>query len=197
MPRAFRHDKDADGAVAMTRHQRRQCDTPCANQPNLLVGAKWRLAHEVHAWATSQWFNFASLGAMVLVDCLLQTKIIGCGGKPADGSVGGSAATVPQALGLTSLDAVLEWTGNGTAPTDRAALRALADWHSWPTFAAIRSSASSYQENQPVCDCRSVAGDVPQFPNRTWRMLVSVESNEEMSPVFRIVLAALAGFLRQ
>jgi hypothetical protein len=129
MRSSFRHDKDAGGAVAMTRHQRCQCDTHLVNHPNVLDGSKWRLAHEVHAWATVQWFDDPSLGAMALVDFLLQTNIVGCAGKPADGWAGGSAAMASLALRLNSLNAVLEWAANGTAATDRAALHAVADPH--------------------------------------------------------------------
>jgi hypothetical protein len=52
MPSSLRQDKDAGGAVAMTRHQRGQRDTHLMNHSNLLDGAKWRLAHGVHAWAS-------------------------------------------------------------------------------------------------------------------------------------------------
>jgi hypothetical protein len=89
---------------------------------------------------------------------------------------------VSQILGLKSLNAVLEWAANEVAATDRFALHAVVDSHALRTFAAMRSSASRCLENQqPVCDGRSVAGGDPQFPNRTWRVPVSVESNEATS----------------
>jgi hypothetical protein len=93
---------DAGGAVAMTRHQRRQCDTHLVTNPHLLDGSKRQLPDEVHAWATSQWFDEPSLGAMTLVDCLLQIKIVDCADIPADWSVGSSAAMASLALGLYS-----------------------------------------------------------------------------------------------
>jgi hypothetical protein len=192
MPCSYPHDKDVGGAVATSSHQRHQCGTHLVNHPNLLDGSKWLLAHEIHAWATLQWVDDASLGAMALVDCLLQTNIVAYGGQPAVGSVGDFAAMVSQVLRLKSPNAVLEWGANGVAAKARAALHAVVDPHSLRTFAAMRLSASRCLENQPVCDCRSVVGDVPQFPNRTWRVLDSVEPNEAISSA-RLNLLLTAG----
>jgi hypothetical protein len=128
------------------------------HHPDLLDGAKWQLAqHEVHAWATVQWFDDGclddpSLGATELIGSRLQTNFVGPGGIPAHGSVGGSAAMASLAFALKSLNAVLEWAANGTAATDRAALLVDADPQSLRTFAAMRSSASRCLENHPVSD---------------------------------------------
>jgi hypothetical protein len=85
MPRSFRDEKDAGGAVAMTLYQRHQCDTHLVNHSNLLDGSKRRLAQlEVHVWAKVQWFDDSSLDAIALVASLLQTNIVERGGKPAD-----------------------------------------------------------------------------------------------------------------
>jgi hypothetical protein len=80
MPRSFRHEEDVGGAVAMTRRQRRWCGAHRVNHPNLLDGAKWWFAHEIHAWATLQLLDVPSLGAMmVLLGCLPPTNVVGYG----------------------------------------------------------------------------------------------------------------------
>jgi hypothetical protein len=153
MPSSFRHEKYAGSAVARTHHRKRQCGTHLVNRSNLLDGAEWWLAHQIHAWATVQWFDDGCLRVILtLLGCHSPTNIVGCGGKPADWSVGGSAAMASLTLGLKSLNAGREWVANEVAATDRAALHAVADPHSLQTFAAMHSSASRCLENHPVCD---------------------------------------------